>query len=116
MSMCSHGNYGTCIDCLQTEARYKSKDERVTPFSNGDEFGSWDSANCAKCKKGYVNNGDKYVCELDEAVGLAYVGDGKITTEQAKRIGRESGDRQWRCTEFGKHEVDKIVDTLFETN
>jgi len=73
------------------------------PFSSGSEFAGWESANCDMCKKSAINNPKKVKygegpCELDNALGTACLGDGKITADQYQRLGFPS----WTCPEFVK--------------
>lgn len=88
---------------------------RVRPFSNGSQFSDWEDRNCWRCKKSYHNNppGKRedgydmpYNCELDEAITVAYLGDGTLSEEQGKRIGYTESDPPhytWKCAEFEKN-------------
>ena len=71
----------------------------MIPFSNGSQFMDWLSANCDRCKK-YNEDVDK-TCDIEYALGMAYVNDGKITDEMAKRCGADvnKGKFQWMCPE-----------------
>jgi hypothetical protein len=54
---------------------------RIQPFSNGSDFADWTESNCEQC---IVGDGD---CALGQALGLAYLTDGKIARHAAVLIG-----------------------------
>ena len=57
----------------------------VRPFSNGSQFSDWVERNCHDgCL--YYNHDDP-ACELDIALGLAYLGEGNIPPDIAERLG-----------------------------
>ena len=79
-------------------------EKRIRPFSNGSQFGDWATANCDRCKKGGVNNEFELKCELEQALTVAYFGDGMISASQGARIGLpqiygELAPYCWMCTE-----------------
>lgn len=59
----------------------------VRPFSSGSEFSFWVSRNCATCRKYNAAEWNPGDCEIDKALGLAYMGDGRVSEEIAKRAG-----------------------------
>ena len=61
----------------------------IKPFSTGSECRAWTTANCDACTKGITVTGgpnDWPTCEIEEALYIAYVGDGCITPEIAERM------------------------------
>lgn len=76
-----------------------SEGERV--FSDGPQLGRWRGSNCDWCAK---YNRDRFDgrCEIDEAIGLAYSGDGRFTEEMRRRMGYEGHERDyvWDCPEL----------------
>lgn len=82
-----------------------SEEQMVRPFSNGSEFGGWRARNCHHCGK---YNPDKYdgVCEIDGALGLAYIGLGEITKEIAERIGTMTADGFLRVLAVCPEQID----------
>lgn len=60
---------------------------RHRPFSSGDEFRRWVDQNCrAGCIK-YSGPDKTPYCELDLALSLAYIRDGQISQDIARRLG-----------------------------
>ena len=60
--------------------------EDVRPFATGSQYGAWKGRNCHRCAK---YNEDKYdgACEIDGALGLAYIGHGHVAADIAERMG-----------------------------
>ncbi len=76
-------------------------DTAIRPFSSGTQFGAWRERNCEGCK---LYNEDVFdgQCQIDEALGLAYMGGGTVTAEIAQRMGYEDvvpGPWTWDCPE-----------------
>jgi hypothetical protein len=71
----------------------------MRPFSCGSQFADWESRNCDRCKKFNPDDINKSECDLTLALGDAYLGDGEITEEIAKRIGFVPGAFSWDCPE-----------------
>ena len=76
--------------------------DRLRPFDSGTQYGAWRERNCARCQK---YNPERYDggCEIDLALGLAYVGDGTVDAEMLARMGyteRVPGLWTWPCTEL----------------
>ena len=63
--------------------------KKIQPFSTGSEFGSWESHNCNNCWKwsGHREFVERHHCQIDKALGEAYLGDGKISASIARRMG-----------------------------
>lgn len=70
----------------------------VRPFSNGMQLGDWRARNCRNCGKFNPERFDGQ-CDLDEAIGLAYAGEGTVTEEVAQRMGFAEGPVTWDCPE-----------------
>lgn len=73
----------------------------VQPFDSGTQYGAWRAHNCYECAK---FNPDKFdgQCDIDEAIGLAYIGSGKISERIAERMGYRNivpGPWTWECPE-----------------
>lgn len=66
--------------------------ERVRLFSNGEEFRSWSHYNCDHCTK-------QRPCELEEAIAVAYLGDGRAQRRVAERLGLLTDEYDVRCSE-----------------
>jgi len=79
---------------------------KVKPFSNGTEFMIFREMNCYKCKKDYneltMPSGFNHLCDIEQALSRAYVGDGLITVDIAKRMGLGNGYKAWdgKCPEI----------------
>ena len=79
--------------------------EGVSPFSSGSQDAAWDSRNCQRCKKGYYNSGEKFVCDIEQALFEAYCNDGYVSEEIAKRMGYYENNGEdgfsytWVCPE-----------------
>ncbi len=79
---------------------------RVRPFSCGSQFADWESLNCDRCVIGYDNENGAFRCDLQEAIGLAHIGDGTISATEAKSIGHAEAHKDegypygWPCTVF----------------
>ena len=75
----------------------------MIPFSNGTEFMIFREMNCWKCKKDYdertMKHGINTLCDIEQALSEASVGDGTISDYIAKRAGL---DKDWdgKCLEF----------------
>ena len=71
----------------------------IYPFSNGTQFDCWNARNCERCTKydGQTNG----LCEISDALTVAYIDDGTVTPEMSKRMGHEAhrGDYTWDCPE-----------------
>ena len=88
--------------------------ERARPFYCGTQFGDWTTRNCDVCAKGiYAVTGSDYPqwsdvpedrrCAIEYALGEAYICDGAVIPEIARRMGYCDDVRQrvpWRCPEF----------------
>lgn len=73
----------------------------TVPFSCGTQYADWELRNCVNCKKGYDNNGERYKCDIQEALTGAYIGDGEVSEEIWKRMGgpEHEGEYTWDCPE-----------------
>lgn len=83
-----------------------AEDNEVRPFSCGSQYGDWRDRNCWRCVKSYEKteprpNDGMGPCEMDNALGLAYLGTGRVSKEIAKRIGYKHEDSfyGWDCPE-----------------
>lgn len=78
----------------------------IRPFSNGTQYADWLARNCDQCRKGIDNigqPGDWPICDIESALTYAYGGDGAVTPEIARRMGRSNGYPQgyvWTCAEL----------------
>lgn len=61
-------------------------DERVRPFSCGSEFADWTASNCEQCVASAPTTFDDHSCPLEQALGVAYLTDGKIARHAARLI------------------------------
>jgi hypothetical protein len=75
--------------------------ERMRPFSCGSEMGDWDTRNCQNCHlTGYYRdqahrNDWVWRCDIQRAIGEAYLGDGTISADISRRMGEGA-----RCGEL----------------
>jgi hypothetical protein len=73
----------------------------VRPFTSGSHYMSWVDHNCLGCTKyDPVNAG---ACEIDVALGEAYLGDGDVSQEIADRMGARDDtvpELVWNCPEL----------------
>ena len=67
------------------------------PFSNGSEFDTWHSRNCAQCAKYEFDN--EPTCPGDEGLTTAMLDDGTISEEVADFIG--TTDRHTQDNDYG---------------
>lgn len=76
-----------------------ANEQRYHPFSNGTQYMDWEASNCASCSK----SRDEWplACDLQEALGLACIGDGTISEEIARRVGYLDNRERfgWPCPE-----------------
>lgn len=78
----------------------------IYPFSNGSQYGDWRDRNCFRCVKSYESKEPKPIdglgpCDIDNALGLAYIGSGKVKSEIGKRMGWDHNKPfyGWDCPE-----------------
>jgi hypothetical protein len=75
----------------------------IRPFANGSQFADWTGCNCDRCTKGahLLGPDDWPTCEIELALGEAYLGDGKVTADIARRMGQteHEGRYVWPCGE-----------------
>jgi len=82
----------------------------MIPFSNGTEFMNFREINCWKCKKDYderiMKQGINILCDIEQALSEASVGDGTISDDIAKRVGLDVDYKDWdgKCLEFETRE------------
>lgn len=80
--------------------------EQVRPFSCGSQYGDWRMRNCDRCAKSYDNQVPEPKnglgpCEIDNAIGMAYIGSGSVTPEIGRRMGYENAlEYSWECPEI----------------
>lgn len=81
----------------------KRKKKKVYVFSCGTQYADWIFNNCETCKKGYDYENDEYRCDIQKELDFAYISDGMIDYEIAKRMGyfkaKKKGLYIWRCPE-----------------
>ena len=79
--------------------------DEIRPFSCGSQYGDWRSRNCDKCTKGYHNHKPEPKngmgpCDIDNAIGMAYLGSGSVAKKIAERMGFASSlEYSWACPE-----------------
>ena len=66
------------------------KDGEATPFSSGSEFGDWHYKNCENCQS--YNDDVTVTCDIEYALGIGYMGHGKVTSEVNEIIFGNNGD------------------------
>jgi hypothetical protein len=73
----------------------------LRPFDSGSQYADWQARNCERCRKWNPEEADPARCDLDYALGSAYLGDGQVDVEIARRIGRRPGEARytWDCPE-----------------
>lgn len=77
-----------------------SQKNKITPFYCGTQYGDWTGSNCDRCKKAAPLYGDS-TCEIELALHIAYLSDGEVTEEIAKKMGYfDNEDKEiWMCPE-----------------
>jgi hypothetical protein len=86
----------------------------IRPFSNGTQYADWLASNCDRCKK--QNSGD---CFIQTSLACAYVGDGEVPEDIAKKMGRTEETKNtyvWPCSEVELTEEWKKEYTTIEKN
>ncbi len=81
---------------------------RHHPFHCGTQCADWETANCENCHSaGYYVGGARqdnwlWVCDLQEALSLAFWGDGSVSEDVAQRLGYLANKEAfgWRCSEL----------------
>ena len=82
----------------------ENTNNRQRPFSNGGQFMDWCASNCDRCVLGNANR-ESGACDIEQALALAYLDDGTVSEDIARRMGylKPDGttDRNyaWPCTE-----------------
>jgi len=81
----------------------KSQQQDIHPFYSGSQYADWTICNCARCSKGAHLLGPDALptCEIELALGEAYILDGKVNAEIARRMGyaAEGWAYTWQCHE-----------------
>lgn len=78
--------------------------KKITPFSNGSEFESWQDQNCFNCCR-YSNVSTKRnnaKCKLAFDLDIGCVTDGTISLNTATKIGYDGVSLNVRCNDFSK--------------
>jgi hypothetical protein len=72
-----------------------------TPFYCGSQRLDWKCYNCDFCTKRYSER-HAWRCDLEKLIDEAYMGDGSMCAETAKRMGEPADCTvyNWRCPEF----------------
>jgi len=75
--------------------------ESFSPFYCGTQYADWMTSNCMNCKKFDVN-GENTNCELDDAIAVAFWGDGNVPEPIAERMSaiKYKGLHNWPCGEI----------------
>ena len=75
--------------------------KRISPFSNGSQYGDWTLNNCDKCRKSRVVNKIS-PCDIELELFRAYLEYGTVPKEMAKRMGYfgNEGAHSWDCPEL----------------
>jgi hypothetical protein len=78
----------------------------MRPFYCGTQYADWETWNCENCRKqGRYADADKtdwrWSCELQRALGEAYLGDGSVSEDVARSIGYIGNEARhnWECPE-----------------
>ncbi len=95
---------------------------RVSPFHCGSQMGDWETKNCNNCHlQGYYRdqeNQNNWVwrCDIQKAVGEAYIGDGMVSGDIAERMGATRNELAygWRCNELVTIEPIAVYAKRFE--
>ena len=75
-------------------------EDRVRPFSTGDEYICWDGHNCSHCWNSAGQEAKNFRCSLEKNIWLASMGDGQISRKVADRLGANGGNSiAWNCPE-----------------
>lgn len=85
--------------------RQQRETQEARPFSCGSQYGDWRSRNCDRCVKSYDNQKPEPKdgmgpCAIDNAISMAYLGNGTVSAEIAQRMGcTTSLAYGWDCPE-----------------
>jgi hypothetical protein len=73
----------------------------IRPFDSGSQYADWQARNCERCAKWDPNDADPDKCDLDFALGSAYLTDGLVSLEIDARLGRKPNENRytWDCPE-----------------
>lgn len=71
---------------------------KIHIFSNGSQYADWQTSNCYRCTK-FSGYGELPTCEIDEAIGIAYLSDGTVSQKIATRAGYDPERYVWCCGE-----------------
>lgn len=69
-------------------------DSKIRPFDTGSHFDAWTHRNCEGCAKYNPETFDGG-CEIDGALGAAYLGDGLVDVAIVRRMGSTPDERRW---------------------
>ena len=73
--------------------------DRIRPFYCGTQKADWACRNCYQCKKGYDDDKMEWNCDLELAIDTAFMEDGTVSAETAKRMGYTDKSLLWDCPE-----------------
>ncbi len=101
---------------IKSEHDKVCKAMRIHIFSNGSQFNDWSASNCLRCTK-WSGWDELPTCDIDMALGEAYLGDGTVSQEIATRAGYDPDKYVWPCgevewTEEWKEEKKMISETI----
>jgi hypothetical protein len=73
----------------------------VSPFHAGSQYADWTARNCWGCAL-YDPDTFNGACEIDGALGIAYLEHGKVPRGIAERMGyfKNEGAYTWDCPEW----------------
>lgn len=78
-------------------------------FPNGEAFETWDSRNCARCKKQYVEAstvaGCHWQCAIQEAIDVASTLDGCLPKDWRESIGKRL---KWDGKDYLEHDCPEL--------
>ncbi len=75
--------------------------KKVRPFSCGSQYADWQESNCERCKKREAADMVSTSCDIDADLTGAYIGDGEVSEDIAKRMGLldNQNEYNWMCPE-----------------
>ncbi len=72
--------------------------DRIQIFSTGSQYADWSTSNCHRCTK-WSGWNELPTCDIDMALGEAYILDGTVSQEIATRADYDPEKYNWQCGE-----------------
>lgn len=97
---------GKMPETVETVDKKQGEIRRVWPFSCGTQRAEWIARNCCDCTKYDGDDIRRSACDIDKALGEAFMTNGSVSEEIARRMGYSEGLNMWVCPERVAEEAD----------